>query len=235
MTEKLRFKIDYSNFLLEYDESENAYLERTDNVVDLYAYYKYSEKTSLFLQYRYADVEYDSDTAKDNSQDYYYGGITWQSTEKLALLFKAGMQSKAYDAETDEYRDSDNFTVDLQAQYRMTDKTNMTLAVYRKNEESDNAGASEQVVLGARFVYSQAMTEKITAKVGLGYENADYEQLVGQPDRDEDTFYISPAVQFLVRDWLMAELAYSFETRDSSNDAFDYDTNIIYLSLNFAM
>ncbi|WP_419176491.1 outer membrane beta-barrel protein [Desulfosediminicola sp.] len=236
LTEKLRFKVDYSNFLLQYDEADNAFFfDRTDNVIDLYGYYKYSEKTSLFLQYRYTDVEYDNDTAKDNSQDYYYGGVRWVSSDKLALLFKAGLQSKSFDAETDEYQDSDNFTLDLQAHYRMTDKTDMTLDLYQKNEESDNAGASEKLVLGARFVYSQAMTEKITAKLGMGYENSDYEQLVGQADRDEDTFYISPAVQFLVRDWLMAELSYSFETTDSSDDAYDYDTNTIYLSLNFAM
>lgn len=236
LTEKLRFKVDYSNFMLDYDEANNSFLyDRTDNAIDLYGYYKYSEKTSVFLQYRYTDVEYDNDTAKDNSQDYYYAGIRWASSDKLALLFKAGLQSKSYDVETDEYQDSDNFTVDLQAYYQMSDKTRMTLDLYRKNEESDNAWASEKVVLGARFVYSQAMTEKITAVVDLGYENADYEQLAGQPDRDEDTFHISPAVQFLVRDWLMAELAYSFETRDSSDDAYEYDTNIIYLSLNFVM
>jgi len=236
LTEKLRFRVDYSNFVLSYDEAGNAFFfDRTDNVIDLYGYYKYSEKTSFFLQYRYSDVDYDDDTAKDNSQDYYYGGIRWAGTDKLALLFKAGLQSKSFDNETDEYQDSDNFTVDLQARYQMTDKTKMTLDLYRKNEESDNAGASEKEVLGARFVYTQAMTEKITAKVDLGYENADYEQLAGLPDRDEDSFYISPGVQFLVRDWLMAELAYTFETRDSSEEAFDYDTNIIYLSLNFAM
>jgi hypothetical protein len=52
-----------------YDDSINAFLERQDDVVDLFGYYKYSVKTSLFLQYRYTAVEYDTATEKDNTQN----------------------------------------------------------------------------------------------------------------------------------------------------------------------
>lgn len=234
ITEKVRVKIDYSNFDLMYDDSINEYLDRQDDVVDAYGFYKYSGKTSLFLQYRYTSVEYDTATAKDNTQNSYYAGVRWDTTEKLALLFKAGLQQKDYDTETPEFDDSDNFVVDLQARYRATEKTGLTLGLYRLNEESDTTLASEKVVFGARFGYRQAFTEKITGKADLGYEKADYEELVDS-DRDDDTYRFRPSVEYLFKDWLMGELAYEFEVRDSSDILFDYQTNTLLFSLNFAL
>lgn len=234
ITEKVRFKVDYSNFNLTYDDNINAFLERQDDAIDLYAYYKYSVKTSLFLQYRYVIVEYDSATEKDNTQDYYYAGVRWDTTDKLSLLFKAGLQYKEYDDETPDYSDSDNFVVDLQALYRITEKTEMLLDFYRKNEESDSTIASERVVFGAQFGYSQRVTDKVTGKLRFTYENADYSQLVAS-DREDDTYIIRPSVEYLFKEWLMAELAYSYEVRDSSEEVFDYQTNTILFSLNFAL
>jgi hypothetical protein len=234
ITEKVRFKIDYSNFNLTYDDSTNAFLERQDDAVDLYAYYKYSVKTSIFLQYRYIMVEYDSATEKDNDQDYYYGGVRWDTTDKLSLLFKAGLQYKEYDNETPDFADSDNFVVDLQALYRITEKTEVLLDFYRKNEESDSTIASERVVFGAQFGYTQRVTEKVTGKFRFTYENADYSQLDAS-DREDDTYIFRPSVEYLFKEWLMAEVAYSYEARDSSDEVFDYDTNTILFSLNFAL
>jgi hypothetical protein len=234
ITEKVRVKIDYSNFVLMYDDSINDFLERQDDVVDIYGFYKYSIKTSLFLQYRYTSVEYDSDAVKDNTQNSYYAGVRWDTTEKLALMFKAGMQQKDFDTETLAYEDSDNFVVDLQALYRATEKTEMKLNLYRLNEESDTTLASERVVFGARFGYRQEITEKIIGLADLSYEKADYTELFAL-DRDEDTYRFRPAVQYLFKEWLMSELAYEFEMRDSTNSQFDYQTNTVFLSLNLAL
>ncbi|GAB6190492.1 outer membrane beta-barrel protein [Desulfocastanea catecholica] len=234
ITEKVRVKVDYSNFVLTYDDNINEYLDRQDDVVDVYGFYKYSGKTSLFLQYRYAAVEYDSATEKDNTQNSYYAGLRWNTTEKLALLFKAGLQQKDYDTESPAFDDSDNFVVDLQALYRATEKTDLQLNFYRLNEESDTTLASEKVVLGTRLGYRQAFTEKITGKAAVGYEKADYEELANS-DRDDDTYRFRPSVEYLFQDWLMGELAYEFEVRDSSDDLFDYETNTLFFSLNFAL
>jgi len=234
ITEKVRVKIDYSNFILMYDDSINDFLERQDDVVDVYGFYRYSVKTSLFLQYRYTSVEYDTDTVKDNTQNSYYAGVRWDTTEKLALMFKAGIQQKDFDTDTLAFEDSDNFVVDLQALYRATEKTEMKFNLYRLNEESDTRVASERVVFGARFGYKQEFTEKITGLADLSYEKADYTELLTL-ERDEDTYRFRPAVQYLFKDWLMGELAYEFEVRDSTENLFDYQTNTVFLSLNFAL
>ncbi len=54
-------------------------------------------------------------------------------------------------------------------------------------------------------------------------------------DRDDQTIFIRPGVQYLFRDWLMFELAYEYESRESNDDLFDYDTNTFMFFVNFAL
>lgn len=234
ITDKLRIKGDFSNFYLDYDNSLNDFLDRSDNSADVYAYFKYSMKSSFFVEYKYTDVAYDTYTQRDNKQDFYYGGVTWDTTDKLALRFKAGLQQKDFDDQDSNYTKSDNLVLDLQLLYRFTEKTKATLDLYNLNEESDSSLASETEVFAARFNYTQMVTDKITGAFGLFYENSDYNQLV-DADREDDTFEFTPSVQYLFKDWLMGELAYSYETVDSSDNLFDYDTNTVYFTLNFSL
>jgi hypothetical protein len=235
VTEKVRVKINYSNFILMYDSDNiNSFLERQDDSVDLFGYYQYSVKTSLFLQYRYTNIEYDIATDKNNNQNYFYGGVRWNTTEKLALMFKTGLQNKEFDKETSGFEGSKRFVVDFQTHYRATEKTEVVLDLYRKTEESDSEIASERVVFGTKLNYTQKVTEKITGTFDFYYENSVYSQLEGS-DREDDIYQFRPAVQYFFRDWLMGELAYAYEMRDSSDALFDYDTNTFFFSLNFAL
>ena len=233
VTEKVRLKADISNFNLDYEDEINYFLNRDDDVLDLYGYYIYSEKTSFFVQYSLMDVTYDL-FPLDNQQDYLYGGIKWDTTEKLSLLLKAGYQQKEYDTETSGHRDYDGLALDLQSTYRFRERAELVLNVYRKNEETDSAVALDKEVTGVYLRYFQQYTDKISGRFDFRYEDADYRQLISQ-DRDDDRFILRPAVQYLFRKWLMAELAYSYDSRNSTDDYFDYDTNTIIASINFAL
>jgi polysaccharide biosynthesis protein VpsM len=234
LTQKVRVKINYSNFILAYKDSINDFLERQDNAVDVYGYYKYSVKTSFFAQYRYTAVGYDSATEKDNTQNYFYGGLRWGTTEKLALMLKAGLQKKEYDNKAPGFSKSNNLIVDIQTLYRFTEKTQATLDVYRQNEEPDSADASQIVVFGTRLGYSQKITEKITGKFNFNYEKDNYTQLTAA-SRDDNSFTFRPSVQYHFKDWLISELSYRYKVTNSSNDIYDYATNTVFLSLNLAL
>ena len=235
MTEKLRAKAELSNFWLDYEDEINEFLNRSDNVLDLYGYFLYSPKTSFFLEYKYTDVVYDSAEQKDNTQHYWYGGMTWDTTEKLALTVKGGYQMREYeDSVVADGYDWDGMVASLQALYRWTEKTEFTLSGYRRSEESDSTVAIDKLVIGVNFGYRQEYTEKLTGVANFMYENAEYSQLVDS-SRDEDRFYFRPALQYLFREWMMMELAYMFDTRESTDDLFDYTTNMVMLNLNLAM
>lgn len=237
VTEKLRAKFDYSNFWLNYVDDVNAFQDRIDNVFDFYGYFNYSVKTALFLEEKIVDVQYDTATENDNTQNFVYGGIKWDTTEKISLMAKAGWQNKQFDNNDDAAGvrgDYDGLAVDVQASYKFTEKTSFTVDLYRTNEETDSVQASDKTVLGSTLGYKQKFSEKIAGSLAVNFEDADYTQLVTQ-DRDDTTFSVQPAAQYLFREWLMGEVSYQFENRDSTDNLFDYQTNTVFANIKFAL
>ena len=241
-TEKLRAKVEYSNFYLDYDEKDDEWLNRTDNGFSIYGYYKYSLKTSLFLQYQYIDVAYDVSTLKDATYDYIYGGFNWITTDKTALHFKLGYQQREYknpivDAAVESYEDAENDSWTMQAalDYYFTTKTKLIISVNHSIEETDSFDALDKQVLAGNIHYEQEFKQNFIGLCDFRYENADYTQVRREQDRDDDRYMIRPALQYILQDWLMAEVSYTYDMRSSSDDYYDYKTNIISLSLNGAL
>ena len=178
---------------------------------------------------------YDTDVQRDNKQHYGYGGIEWDTTEKLALYFKAGYQTREYeDEEVATESDWDGFTFDLRSLYRFSEKTQFSLDAYSRSEESNSSFAADRLVFGIFANYQQRFTVKFTGLIDFIYERSDYSQVV-EVDRDDDRYYIKPALRYQFRDWMMTELAYSFDKRASTVDILDYDTNTVILNLTFTM
>lgn len=238
VTEKFRTKIDYSNFQLDYKDTVDNFLDRADNAASVYAIFKYSPKTDFFLEYRYIDISYDhvDSEVKDNNNNFVYGGIHWATTEKTSLRLKAGYQKKNYDHEVADRVNSnpDGFAFEGQLDYQFTVKTDLVVKLSNKIEESDSRTALNTNVFAGSLLYSQQFLERWKGLCYISYESDDYDQVVG-PDRDDDRFLFSPSIQYLFNDWFMSEFKYTYDMRNSSNDIFDYDTNRVLLSLNFAL
>ncbi|MCF8055329.1 MAG: outer membrane beta-barrel protein [Desulfocapsa sp.] len=237
LTDKFSAGAKYSGFLLSNNDTVDEYMDRTDHSLSAFGAFNYSMKTSFFLQYQYITLDYDSAEYQDNEQHHIYGGVHWISTEKLTFDLKAGYQQRDYKDERIEttFNSDDNSTValELSSLYQFSMKTGVSLALSHKFEESDSSLALGKTVFAGDFTYHQELTERLQGILALGYENADYNQMVDQP-REDDLFEIRPSLQYTFREWLMTELAYSYRERDSTDDLFDYKTNTVYLSLNSA-
>ncbi len=243
VTEKISLKAEVSNFYLDYKEIDDSFLNRDDDTLSLYGYYKFTLRTSFFLEYRYIDVQYDDTLAsfKDNTQDYFYGGINWIASAKTSFLFKLGYQQREYDneeintiSENSETSNNDGLSFELGVLYQVTDKTKISLAAHQAIGETDSTVALDKKVFGTRLGYEQEFFENFIGKFDLSYENSKYNQLIGIK-RDDDRFTIRPALQYVFSDWLMAELAYKWDDRTSTDDIFDYSSNTISFSLNSAL
>ena len=237
ITEKLRTKINYNNFILIYEDDINQFLDRTDNGADLYGYYNYSPKTSFFLEYKFINSAYDESTLLDSDSHFFYGGIQWDTTEKTNLLLKLGYQTKTFDDELLEDDDFEGLVFDLQLRYLYSEKTHLEFGAYRTNEVPDSYQAIDQTVLGAVLKYDQKFTDRLSGSLDFIYEDIEYSNahIVVEEDRDDTTFAARPAIQYLFRWWLMFELAYEYETRESTEDFFDYDTNTIMFNANLSL
>jgi hypothetical protein len=237
-TEKLSTKVDYTNFYLDYSDDQYDFLDRTDNAVSVYAIYDYSPKTDFLLEYRFIDVSYDETVGevKDNTNNFIYAGIRWATSEKVFVRLKAGYQKKEYDDDLAEAvnSNSDLFAFEGEVTYRFTVKTNIALKMSNKIDESNSRAALNKKVFGVSLRYNQQFTDHWKGICFFGYKNDDYGQVVAGT-REDDRYTISPALQYRLRDWLMGELRYSYDTRSSSDDFYDYNTNRVMLSLHFAL
>ncbi len=231
ITEKLRLKGDYTNFLLAYEEEIDEFQNRVDNGLDLYGYFNFSEKTSIFLQYGYLGASYDEFYERDSVQDFYYVGIKWDTTEKVAMMVKAGQQERDFDNVG--YTDNSGLAFDFQLAYQYSAKTGLSLNLYHKDEESDIESASDRVVFGAVFYYNQQFSEKFTGTFSFRYEDADYTEL-NMPEMDEQVYHIRPALQYLIQKWLRVEIAYRYDQLDSTIEEHEYKTNTFIVGLNLA-
>jgi polysaccharide biosynthesis protein VpsM len=235
MTEKFRTKVEYSNFLIDYD-SGYTFRSRVDNAFDFYQYYIYSVKTSFFLEDKVIDVHYDNaGSVNDNSQNFIFGGIKWDTTEKISILAKAGLQTRNFDDSGPGRKDYSGLAFDMQTQYRPTIKTKLTLDIYRMDEETDYVLASGKLVTGARFGYAQYYTNKISGSLDLLYEYADYAELPSQPNNDQNRIFLRPAVQYHFRDWLIGEVAFEYDNRDSTYSPYSYQSDTLLFNLKFAL
>ncbi|MBU0961279.1 MAG: outer membrane beta-barrel protein [Proteobacteria bacterium] len=235
LSEKFRTKVEYSNFWLSYDDTIDEFLNRMDNGISAYAIYKYSVKTAFFLEYRYVDISYDTADVKDSKDNYLYGGITWDSTEKTSLSLKGGYQDKQYKEDSFSEYDRTGLAMEMALDYQYSTKTSLTLALSHKIEESDSSLALNKKVFTGALYYYQDFTDRLKGVCVFSYSNEAYDQIAGAPERTDDSFFVKPSLQYTLKDWLMAELAYSYDTRNSTDNFFDYDTNTVYLSLNSAL
>jgi hypothetical protein len=241
ITEKVGLKAEYSNFFLDYKEEIDNFLNRNDNALSLYGFYKYSLKTALFLEYKYIDVSYDTTERLDNEQNFLYAGMNWIVSAKTAFRFKAGYQTRDYKndvinaiSKNSENSNNDGLALELDVQYQITEKTNILLALHHEIDETDSTTALDKKILGGVFRYEQEFFENFIGMVDCTYENASYNQTIGTK-REDNRYTIKPALQYIFSDWLMAELAYEWEKRDSTDEIYDYNTNTVSFSLNSAL
>jgi len=241
MSEKFTARADYTNFYLDYDNTEDDFLNRTDNSLGAHLYYNYSPKTSVFTEYRYVDADYKDVDDQDNQQNFVYGGVDWKATAKTSLMAKAGYQNKSYD--DDELDSQDTFTFGLAGDYRVTEKTGLSLSLYKALEASDSVDYSGKDTTMVKMGYEQKIYNRFVGLVDFWYSHENYDQNTSSVDfnqllsgdRKDDRYYVKASLQYVFLDWLMAEASYSYDNRDSTRELYEYNTNTVMFSLNSAL
>jgi hypothetical protein len=239
MTEKFQARADLSLFTLRYNEREFAFMERDDWALDLHFYYHYSEKTAFYLEYKYIDTQYDSNTLYNSTSNEYYVGVAWDATDKLSFLVRVGLREKFYD--NNQFSDWSGLAFGLQSTFRLTDKSKFTGEIYRNNEETDMLSAEDRITTGAALGYDVDITDKVSVGIRGLYEYGDYRRRPGYSyypdpttseeyyrDRTDTRWAISGQVNYLFNQYLKASIGYRYENRSSTIDIYDYYANTVF-------
>lgn len=140
-TEKIQLRLDYNNFRLDYPDRTNSDDDRRDDVYAAYLFFRATAKTSLFLEYDYADINYKT-SPRDSYEHRYFGGIRWEMTSKSSGQVKGGYGRRRMDNSSGADMDiaisdasSSNWIAAIQIDHNVTAKTNLTFNAYRRYDE----------------------------------------------------------------------------------------------------
>ena len=233
VTPKLEFRVDYSNFIVDYTASRNNYRDRSDDSYSAYVFWKFWPKTSFLAQYEHISVSYDDSSQNDSDVDRVYGGFQWNMTAKSKGRIKLGAESRDYDSSA--FSDSDEFIIEMNIDYTFSPKTSLGLRAFRHSEESDIIGLESIMHHRVKTVVTYKPANRVTCYLDLAYSERDYDGDLTYngvtKERDDTTYTITPSIEYRFRKWLTVKAKYYWIDRDSNFSDFDYTSNIFQVSI----
>jgi hypothetical protein len=229
---KFNFKLDYHNYILDYDSSRNSALERKDNSFSGYVFYKVSAKTSTFLHYEHVIIDYDTSQRAGSSENRGYLGLDWNMTEKTWGRVKVGYGEKESDDSTKD--DLKTFLFETQLNHALTAKTTLIVSGFIGNKETNLESTDYLLEKELNVTIDENFTKKLSGFVSLHYARDDYEGKLTYDletkEVSDDVYSASVGIDFIPYEWLKSSLSYVYSRRDSNFDQFDYTSNSVYLS-----
>ncbi len=231
LTDRYRIRADVGNYDLNYDDQGNEFRDRQDNSLAGYLYYRYSPKTSFFVEYEIVDVQYDVDPTMDSTEHHIYGGVEWDMTAKSRGRVKAGYGVKNFDDPTID--NNQGLYLELMLGHDFTAKTGMEIIATHKTNETSMASADYTVTDSIHCSYLQKMTSRLTGSLTFSYINDDYigDMTVGDEtkERVDHLYRLSPALRYMFKEWLGVGVGYIYSNRDSNFSDFDFVDNSVYI------
>jgi hypothetical protein len=231
-TDKFRFRVDYSNFLVNYEASRNDFRDRIDNTVSAYLFYRLKSKTSLFIEYEFFEIDYDKDILSNSKEHHYFSGLQWDITAKSKGSMKAGYGIKNFDNTSEE---SNDFILEAHIDHRFTPKTSLMIKISRRTNETNIETTDFIISNTVEAEYIQRFTAKITGNIDIQYINDRYKgdlTFAGETkERRDDYFRSGFALQYEFREWFKMDLGYIYSKRNSNFADFDYTNNTAFVRI----
>jgi len=221
---------DNSRLQQRYEDYEN------DNE-NLYLTYLTPKGSKLRGEYRHMDVTYPNrqfvaGSLIDNSftQDEFNFLGDWTVSGKLLTHLKLGYVQRQHPHVS--WSDYSGLAGRVTADYFLTGKTLLNLAVYREPAPVESTNASFQLNTGASLNAAWLLTDKITVRAGASYVNANYEQIVaGQQNRIDNTLNGSLSLSYIPVRMATIDLGLQAGRQNSTIPVNDYTFHSVFVSV----
>jgi len=227
LSNRFTLRADYTNHFLTYENDQLNYRNEGDNTIATYFFYKIMPKTSVFAEYQYVKFNYDVSPQDNNSENYIYGGITWDVTAKSTGRIQAGYETKRYDNPS--LGKYNNFAFDVSIDHNFDPKNSLKLLASSRTHETNMQGTLFYTTTGFLLQYYHRITGKISARGDVGYGQDKYH---GGIPRTDNTWRAAVWLFYQIKRWLRIELGYDYTNRNSNIDEFSYKNNTFYIRLN---
>ena len=225
--------IEYSQ--KEYTNNETTTGNRNYNMqqIDWKYFYQTQSKLKTFLQLSTKDIDYKVDNpipglsvqTFDGTQHAGYVGLEWKTTAKTTGIAKIGASNKKFDDPLVEDIDTtDSWELDIN--YEATARTQLSIgssAMLFENEGSGNAKESQSYSAG----WSQRWPRQLSSNLNYSLT----QDVHSGSDREDDTSTVDINITYSFRRWMDFKIGHTNITRESSDDAFEYNKNVYQISV----
>ncbi len=220
---KLKLRIGYSNFNLEYTSGTNVdFKERTDQTISSYVFYKILPKTDIFVQYDYIDQDFDQDVQSDNKQNRYFVGLKFDSRARITGHVKVGYTEVELDRTNDTYEDFSGYA---SLSYALSKTSQITLNAQQSVDVSDQSGYQNVLHQGVGLTFNQQLSHKLSATLDVAYREDEYRDAEERSGREDEDHVAGLALNYAMNDWLNLGVAYRYTDRDSNSKIDEYTEN----------
>jgi len=225
--------IGYKYNDLEYTNNQQEFRDYEQDQLSATFFYRIAPKTRLLFQATATEFTYNDQQLangllfnQSSEQKTYLAGVEWEATAKTTGLFKIGYQYKDFDDVR--FSDISGLSYFLDMIWKPNTYTNIKLGASRQATES--ALLNESGFLSTSYSvdishYIRPHTA-ITARVDI--EN---DEIATSSNRTDKRNSIQIGINHSLREWLNIKLAYKYQEKTSDIELFNFESNIVQLSL----
>ncbi|MBU1006211.1 MAG: outer membrane beta-barrel protein [Candidatus Omnitrophica bacterium] len=227
--DRLGVHLGYENFTRDY-KSEDIYdaYDRTEHIYSFMLTHKTSPKTDLLFEYDFAQVRYDNDTARSDS-DYhqFLVGAIGEVTQKTTATLKTGYMFRDYENDVEPDFDSGVLYADIV--HKFSDKNALKMSFERTAYESLYGVNNFYKVENVSATFDHYFTRKLMGFLTARHQINSYprETTEGAETKKRKDKYISMGAgfEYYLNKWMTFTLRADHITRGSNFDVFEYDQN----------
>ncbi len=224
---KGRFEADLGYIDKKYDN--NRIVTAVRDREDLYGsgrfYYRIMPKTSLLLEGRATQFDYDTTAAGTTSLNSITSralfGATWEGTFKTTGTAQIGYIRK--DFETSARPSGDDISWELGIEWRPRTYSTISLSTYRDFGETNGAGnfiITDSVDLNWQHKWSERFRTTLTFIYAIDSFDED------NTGREDDRLGVGINLVYKIKNWLEVGGSYNYDERESTDNTFDFQKNI---------
>lgn len=234
---KLLTRVDYGHYRLSYDDEQNAFRNRNDDIYSAYLYFQVAPKCAVFVQGEYLSIDFDKADSVDNQEKNAYLGFQAAMGGKTHGRIKLGYGRQEY--ERQDLAGRNTLLAEAELDYIVTPKTSFYLQMTRQVLEPDEAGAYAILAHRSLLGYRQNFSSKWQGDASIFFNRSNYQELATRDarasERFDDEYGGVMVLGFSPLVWMNLNLGYEYRERDSNFDDEDFRNNTFFVRLAAAL
>lgn len=225
-TAKAQFEIDLVTKNLDFTNNSQDARDRDTNTIAGRVFFNVGEKTSLFIEAKQNDIDYDDPASTlDSTENFYHVGVRWDATAKTSGEIKVGTFDKDFDSAAS--LDDDGTSYEGSITWEPQTYSRLIVGLSQLPYEA-STGDSFYTSSLVSLDWEHDFNSKLALNLNVSSGTDDYSGA-----REDDLFNAGVGINYQFRRWLDFGLKYNYSDRDSNVSTADFEDNLFMLTATF--